>query len=261
MTNAVVLEHVWKMFRRYPVRGHTTLKDVVVRAEWRKRFKGRQHIEALRDVSLDVPQGLVLGIIGANGSGKSTLLRLIAGIYRPSAGRIVVTGRVAALLHLGLGFHPELSGRENIIIGGLAAGLSRYEVRRSFDEIVEFAELREFIDAPVRTYSSGMYARLAFSVAVHVNPDILLLDEVLAVGDERFSEKSKQRMDRFKKEGKTILFVSHGLDKVAEWCHEAVWLEVGQVRARGPAEAVVREYRESCVVDGGLGTPATVRRG
>ena len=126
MTNAVVLEHVWKMFRRYPVRGHTTLKDVVVRAEWRKRFKGRQHVEALRDVSLDVPQGLVLGIIGANGSGKSTLLRLIAGIYRPSAGRIVVTGRVAALLHLGLGFHPELSGRENIIIGGLAAGLSRH---------------------------------------------------------------------------------------------------------------------------------------
>lgn len=244
MKDAIVLDHVSKSFKRYPTRGHTTLKDLIVRGEWLRRRQNRQHVEALEDVSFTVPEGTVLGIIGPNGAGKSTFLRLIAGIYRPSSGRIVVNGRVSALLSLGLGFHPELSGRENIVISGLAYGLSRWQIKKAFDEIVEFAELGEFIDAPVRTYSSGMYMRLAFSVAVNVDPDILLLDEVLAVGDAHFAEKSRARMEEFKKQGKTILLVTHDLATVANWCHQALWLEGGRVRALGdPGEAIAR-YRE-----------------
>ncbi|MCS7240952.1 MAG: ABC transporter ATP-binding protein [Candidatus Bipolaricaulota bacterium] len=199
----------------------------------------------MKDVSFSVPEGTVLGIIGPNGSGKSTLLRLIAGIYRPTSGRIIVNGRVSALLSLGLGFHPELSGRENIIIGGLAMGLSRREIAYRMDEIIDFAELRDFIDAPVRTYSSGMYMRLAFSVAVNVDPDILLLDEVLAVGDAAFAEKSRARMDEFKKQGKTILLVTHDLPTVKSWCHQALWLNKGEVCALGDPKDIVDRYIES----------------
>ncbi|MEN3009739.1 MAG: ABC transporter ATP-binding protein [Candidatus Bipolaricaulaceae bacterium] len=205
-------------------------------------------MEALKDVSFSVPEGTVLGIIGPNGAGKSTLLRVIAGIYRPTSGRIIVNGRVSALLSLGLGFHPELSGRENIIIGGLAMGLSRREIKRRMEEIVEFAELQDFIDAPVRTYSSGMYMRLAFSVAVNVDPDILLLDEVLAVGDAAFAEKSRARMDEFKKQGKTILLVTHDLATVKSWCHQALWLNNGEVSALGDPKEVVDRYTESLAV-------------
>jgi len=243
MTTVVALEHVDKSFKRYPTRGYTTLKDLLVRGEWLHRRQSRQHVEALRDVSFSVPKGAVLGIIGPNGAGKSTLLRLIAGIYRPTTGRIMVDGRMSALLNLGLGFHPELSGRENITISGLASGLSHSEVKRAFDDIVEFAELEEFIDAPVRTYSSGMYMRLAFSVAVNVNPDILLLDEVLSVGDSNFAEKSRRRIEDFKKKGKTILFVSHDLSAVDDWCHSALWLEHGRIIQRGEATRVVDAYR------------------
>jgi len=242
MSNAIILDHVSKAFKRYPTRGHTTLKDLLVRGEWVRRRRTQQHVEALKDLSLSVPEGTVLGIIGPNGAGKSTLLRLIAGIYRPTSGRIVVNGRVAALLSLGLGFHPELSGRENIVISGLASGLSRREIRRAFDEIVEFAELGEFIDAPVRTYSSGMYMRLAFSVAVHVDPDILLLDEVLAVGDAHFAEKSRARIEEFKRQGKTILLVTHDSESVRTWCHQALWLHGGEVRDLGPSPTIVERY-------------------
>lgn len=244
MKDAIVLDHVFKSFKRYPTRGYTTLKDLIVTGEWLRRKRNRQYVEALKDVSFTLPEGTVLGIIGPNGAGKSTLLRLIAGIYRPTSGRIVINGRVSALLNLGLGFHTELSGRENIVIGGLAAGLSRRQIRKAFDEIVEFAELEEFIDAPVRTYSSGMFMRLAFSVAVHVDPDILLLDEVLAVGDARFAEKSRARMEEFKKGGKTILLVTHDLATVEQWCHQALWLEEGKVRALGDPKEVVVRYRE-----------------
>lgn len=245
MKDAIVVEHVSKSFRRYPTRGYTTLKDMLVRGEWLRQARSRQHVEALKDVSLSVDEGMVLGIIGANGSGKSTLLRVIAGIYRPTSGRVVVAGSISALLNLGLGFHPELSGRENIMIAGLTVGLSRREVRRLFDGIVHFAEIEEFIDAPVRTYSSGMYMRLAFSVAVNVNPDILLLDEVLGVGDAHFAEKSRARILNCKREGKTIVLVSHALPTVAEWCHRAIWLDAGRVAAEGDPNEVIDLYRQS----------------
>jgi len=241
MREAIILERVTKRFKRYQTPGYTTLKDLLVRGEWLRRRPG-QYVEALHDVSLRVPEGMALGVIGPNGSGKSTLLRLIAGIYRPTSGRVIVHGRVSALLGLGLGFHPDLSGRENVIIGGLAMGLSKQEIKRKFDEIVQFAELEGFIDAPVRTYSSGMYARLAFSVAVNVDPDILLLDEVLAVGDAQFAEKSKARMEEFKKRGKTIILVTHNLAVVKSWCHQVLWLDQGEVRAWGEPEDTVDLY-------------------
>ncbi|MEN3011226.1 MAG: ABC transporter ATP-binding protein [Candidatus Bipolaricaulaceae bacterium] len=244
MRDAIVLEHVYKRFKRYPTRGYTTLKDYFVRGEF-LRHKPKQYIEALKDVTFSVPEGTVLGIIGPNGSGKSTLLRLIAGIYRPTSGRVVVNGRVSALLSLGLGFHPELSGRENTIIGGLAMGLSRREIVHRMDEIIDFAELRDFIDAPVRTYSSGMYMRLAFSIAVNVNPDILLLDEVLAVGDAAFSQKCLAKMDAFKQCGKTILLVTHDLAIVESWCHLALWLDRGEVRDVGRPSEVVQAYKSN----------------
>ena len=245
MKDAIILDHVSKSFKRYPTRGYTTLKDLFVRGEWLPRMRSRQHVEALKDVSFSVPEGTVLGIIGPNGAGKSTLLRLIAGIYRPTSGRIIVNGRVSALLSFGLGFHPELSGRENIIIGGLAMGLSKREIKCRMEEIIEFAELQDFIDAPVRTYSSGMYMRLAFSVAVNVDPDILLLDEVLAVGDAAFVQKSRTRMEEFKKQGKTILLATHDLPLVASWCHQAVWLDNGKVCLWGNAEKVVACYQQT----------------
>ena len=247
MKNAVIVENVSKRFRRYPTRGHTTLKEALLKGQLFRMRRDREYVEALKDVSFTVPEGTVLGIIGPNGAGKSTLLRLIAGIYRPTTGRVVVNGRLSALLNLGLGFHPELTGRENIIIGGLAMGLSRREIMRRLDEIVAFAELEEFIDAPVRTYSSGMYMRLAFSVAVNVDPDILLLDEVLAVGDAHFAEKSRARMEEFKEQGKTILLVTHDLATVESWCHQALWLEGGKVRALGDPHEVVSQYREGAL--------------
>jgi lipopolysaccharide transport system ATP-binding protein len=242
MRDAIIVEHVSKRFRKYSRRGYTTLKDAVVKGHLFRFGRDRGYIEALKDVTFTVPQGTVLGIIGPNGAGKSTLLRLIAGIYRPTSGRIVVNGRVSALLNLGLGFHPELTGRENIIIGGLAMGLSRREIMKKMDEIIHFAELVDFIDAPVRTYSSGMYMRLAFSVAVNVDPDILLLDEVLAVGDAKFTEKSRARMDEFKKQGKTILLVTHDFRTVENWCHQALWLDRGEVRAIGKPAEVIHLY-------------------
>ena len=248
MKNAVIVENVSKRFRRYPTRGHTTLKEALLKGQLLRMGRDREYVEALKDITFTVPEGTVLGIIGPNGAGKSTLLRLIAGIYRPTTGRIVVNGRLSALLNLGLGFHPELTGRENIIIGGLAMGLSRREIVRRLDEIVAFAELEEFIDAPVRTYSSGMYMRLAFSVAVNVDPDVLLLDEVLAVGDAHFAEKSRARMEEFKEQGKTILLVTHDLATVENWCHQALWLDKGEVRALGKPDGVIGLYTRTLKV-------------
>jgi len=242
MRDAIIVDHVSKRFKKYSRRGYTTLKDAVVKGHLFRFSRDRGYIEALKDVTFTVPQGTVLGIIGPNGAGKSTLLRLIAGIYRPSSGKIVVNGRVSALLNLGLGFHPELTGRENIIIGGLAMGLSRREIMKRMDEIIHFAELEDFIDAPVRTYSAGMYMRLAFSVAINVDPDVLLLDEVLAVGDAHFVEKSRARMDEFKKSGKTILLVTHDLPTAKNWCHQALWLDGGKIQALGKSTEVVDLY-------------------
>ncbi len=199
---------------------------------------------ALRDVSFEVSHGETVGIIGSNGSGKSTLLKLLAGILRPTSGEVEVQGRLAALLELGAGFHPELSGRENVEIAGLLLGLSKGEIARRFDDIVRFAELEEFLDAPLRTYSSGMAVRLGFSIAAHSDPDVLLVDEVLAVGDEAFAHRSVEKFSEFEKAGKTILLVSHDLSLVAARCGRAIWLDGGRLLADGPAAETVARYRE-----------------
>jgi lipopolysaccharide transport system ATP-binding protein len=248
MKDVIIVDNLCKRFKRYQTRGYTTLKDLVVKRQLFKMRQGRQYVEALRNVTFSVSTGTVLGIIGPNGSGKSTLLKVIAGIYRPNSGKVSVTGRMSALLGLGVGFHPDLNGRENIMIGGLCLGLSRGQVTQAFDDIVHFAELEDFIDAPVRTYSSGMYARLAFSIAVHVDPDILLLDEVLAVGDAHFAQKSRARMDEFKRQGKTILLVTHELSTIEQWCHQALWLDNGEVCGWGDPREVIGRYRAKVLV-------------
>lgn len=245
MTAQVELRNVCKSFRKLTLGGHTTLKDLLTRGA--RAFDGdvkERTFTALRDISFAVQRGKVLGIIGPNGAGKSTLLKLVAGIYRPTSGQLQVRGRVSALLNLGVGFHPELTGRENIYISGLALGLSRKRIRSLLEEIVGFAELEEFVDAPVRTYSSGMFMRLAFSVAVNVDPDVLLLDEVLSVGDSSFTAKSRARIEEFREAEKTILFVSHDLKVVEGWCHDAIWLDHGHVMQSGEAAEVVEAYRQ-----------------
>ncbi|MBI5870197.1 MAG: ABC transporter ATP-binding protein [Actinobacteria bacterium] len=199
-------------------------------------------IKALDHVSFDVKPGITMGIIGSNGSGKSTMLKLIARTSRPTSGEVIVNGRVSALLELGAGFHPDFSGRENVFLDGAIMGLPRRVVEERFDEIVAFAEMEEFIDAPAKTYSSGMYMRLAFSVAVSVDPDIILIDEVFAVGDESFQRKCLERIDSFKSEGKTILFVSHSLAAVRGLCDEAIWINKGKLSAQGSTDKVTDYY-------------------
>jgi ABC-2 type transport system ATP-binding protein/lipopolysaccharide transport system ATP-binding protein len=204
-----------------------------------------REVWALRDVSFEVGRGEVVGIIGRNGSGKSTLLRVIARVLRPTSGRIWVKGRVAPLLELGGGFHPELTGRENIFLNGCLLGRTRQEVAERFDEIVDFAELREFIDAPLRTYSTGMVARLGFAVATAWEPEILLVDEVLAVGDQDFQKKCQARMETFRACGTTILLVSHNLEMVRKMCQRAIWLEHGRIQAIGSPDEVISRYQDA----------------
>ena len=190
-------------------------------------------------------KGTTLGVIGRNGSGKSTLLKLINRVLKPDVGTVEVHGEVASLVELGAGFHPELTGRENVVINGTILGLTRREIKARFDAIVEFAGLADYIDEPVRTYSTGMYLRLGFSIAVHVDPDILLMDEVLAVGDRPFTEKCMERMNAFKEVGKTIVLVTHDLDAVRSWCVDAVWLDQGVLCERGKPADVVDAYLAS----------------
>ncbi|MGE5620767.1 MAG: ABC transporter ATP-binding protein [Sphingomonadaceae bacterium] len=204
----------------------------------------RETFWALRDVSFDVPEGKTVGIIGDNGSGKSTALKLISGILKPTSGGILVNGRVSALLELGAGFHPELTGRENVFLAGTILGMRQAEMKRRFDEIVAFSELERFIDTPVKHYSSGMYMRLAFSVATSVEPDILLVDEVLAVGDASFQKKCFDRIRSFQRAGRTIVIVSHDLASITEICSGAVWLHKGVVRGQGAANQIVADYLE-----------------
>ncbi len=214
---AIVLSGVAKHFKKKTVRReYTTLKTELVRLLTFKRplLDPGQHIEALKHVDLEIAKGQTVGIVGRNGSGKSTLLKLITGIYSPTQGRVQVSGRVSALLDLGAGFHPDFTGRENILINGIILGMTRAEAKARTPAIIEFAELGDFIDEPVRTYSSGMYMRLAFAVATHVDPDILIIDEVLSVGDAHFQKKSMQRMNEFKQSGRTILLVTHDLSTV-----------------------------------------------
>jgi ABC-type polysaccharide/polyol phosphate transport system ATPase subunit len=205
--------------------------------------KGRGETHALIDLTMRIPQGSSVGIVGRNGSGKSTLLKLITGIYRPSAGTVHVNGRIAALIELGAGFHPDFSGRENVFLGGVMHGLSKEQIRERFDDIVSFAELEEVIDEPVRTYSSGMFMRLGFSLAIHTDPDVLLVDEVLAVGDAGFVSKCKDRLTQMRKKGITLLLVTHDLDAVLRWCDEAIWLKDGEVADRGHPRRVIDAYR------------------
>jgi lipopolysaccharide transport system ATP-binding protein len=241
----VQVEGVSKRFRRQTVQSSTTLKSAFI-----DFLRGRTIAEtpatfqALKEVTFAVPSGHTLGIIGSNGSGKSTLLKLLAGIYRPDGGKIMVQGKVGALLELGAGFHPEFSGRENIFINGIVLGLSKREVRQHFDDIIRFAELEAFIDEPVKTYSVGMYMRLGFSVAVHADPDILLIDEILAVGDEGFTQKCYDRLAAFRRRGKTIILVSHDLSTVSRWCDRVVWLENGIVQEQGLPQRVIDLYRQ-----------------
>jgi lipopolysaccharide transport system ATP-binding protein len=244
--SAIDVRSVTKLYRRWGrKRSIGTFKSALLSGRPGRALAADDAIVALTDVSFAIAPGETVGVVGPNGSGKSTLLKLLAGILRPTAGSVSVRGRLAALLELGAGFHPEISGRENIEINGLLLGLSRKEIARRFDEIVRFAELEEFLDAPVKTYSSGMAVRLGFSIAAHCDPDVLLVDEVLAVGDEAFSRRSLEKFAEFERAGKTLLFVSHDLGLIAERCHRAIWLDRGRVAADGPAGETVTLYRES----------------
>ena len=216
--------------------------------EWMNhRLTGRrmrhQIVRSLQDVTFAIPRAQAMGIVGRNGAGKSTLLRIAAGILKPSSGVAVINGRVAPVIELGLGFEHELTGRENVLFNGALLGRSQQEMMDRMDEIVQFAELREFIDRPIRTYSTGMVARLAFSVATTVDAQVLLLDEVLSVGDEGFKLKCQDRMEEFRRRGVTILFVSHDLDAVERICDEALWIDGGKVKAAGDSATVVGRYR------------------
>ena len=243
MSTAIELQSVTKLYRRYAHRRQfATLKSAIITGSLVRDLRPEETFTAVNGVSLRVPKGSVFGVIGRNGSGKSTLLKLIAGISKPTSGEVRVSGRISALIELGAGFHPEISGRENVFINGVMLGLTKREITEQFDEIVAFAELEEFIDAPVKNYSSGMYMRLGFAVAVHVNPDILIVDEVLAVGDEGFSLKCLDKFADFKRRGKTILLVTHGLGTVQQFCDEAVWLDAGAVRGSGDPRRVVHSY-------------------
>jgi lipopolysaccharide transport system ATP-binding protein len=208
------------------------------------KFSGSR-FEALKDVSFEVEKGETLGIIGNNGAGKSTTLGLIAGIIRPSAGSIEVQGRLSPLIELGAGFHPELTGRDNIFLNGVLLGLTIAEVRRKFDEIVAFSELQDFIDQPIRVYSSGMIARLGFSVVASLDPEILLVDEVLAVGDRDFQKKCLEKMHEFKRNGVTIIIVSHEMDDIRELCDRVLWIDGHVIKMMGYAEDIIGCYEST----------------
>ncbi|AKQ65363.1 Teichoic acid export ATP-binding protein TagH [Myxococcus hansupus] len=246
-TDAIILKDVVKSFRKRTIRGeYTTFKSELLRwLRGKRQARDASLITALRGINLTIPKGKTVGVIGRNGSGKSTLLKLITGIYTPTSGSLEINGRISALLDLGAGFHPDFSGRENILINGIILGMTRAEVRARMADIIAFSELGEFIDEPVRTYSSGMYMRLAFAVATHVDPDILIIDEILAVGDEHFSKKSLAKMMDFKHQGKTIVLVTHDLGTVERWCDVAAWIDGGYIRRVGKPSEIAAEYREA----------------
>ena len=238
MTDAVVVDDVRKRFRLVHER-NATIKAMVMRGMKRVIY---EEFWALDGVSFDITEGATFGLIGKNGSGKSTLLKCMAKIYQPDAGSITINGKMSALLELGAGFHPELSGRENVYLNGSILGLSRRDIDLRFDDIVEFAGLERFIDHPVKNYSSGMFVRLGFSVAINVEPEVLLVDEVLAVGDETFQRRCMERFAQFRSEGRTIVVVTHSLDTVRNICDQAAWLDHGVLRSVGAAGSVVGDY-------------------
>jgi lipopolysaccharide transport system ATP-binding protein len=236
--------------------GGTTLREELTESvkDWGRRLlssnaqRGRENLEAfwaLKDVSFQVEQGEVVGIIGRNGAGKSTLLKLLSRITEPTTGRIALRGRLSSLLEVGTGFHPELTGRENIFLNGAILGMTRADIRRKFDAIVAFAEIDKFLDTPVKRYSSGMYVRLAFAVAAHLEPDILVIDEVLAVGDAAFQKKCLARMDDVARHGMTVLLISHNMLSIQSLCNRVLWLQAGQIRKMGSASEVVGQYLQT----------------
>lgn len=237
----VRFDHVSKSFPKYHqiLRG---LKTCLLHPSETLRAFRRERFLALNDISFEIPRGEAVGLIGPNGSGKSTTLALMAGVLRPQVGTIRTQGRVAPLLELGAGFHPELTGRENIVLNGVLLGLTRREVLAEMDEIIAFSELEPFLDQPLRTYSSGMVARLGFSVAAHLDPEILLIDEVLAVGDLRFQTKCRQKIDEFKRREVTIVLVSHSTGEIRRLCDRVLWLEQGRLIADGNADAILSRY-------------------
>jgi len=240
MQDAILVQQLSKKFRRYSAARPWTIQEALV-----KGLRGLRQDEtfwALREVSFRVARGRMVGIIGANGAGKSTLLRLVGGVGKADSGQVKVDGRVGALIDLGAGFHPDLTGRENVFINGIISGLTRKEVANQFDSIVDFSELEAFIDNPLRTYSTGMQMRLAFSIAVHIDPEILLVDEVLAVGDVSFQSKCLERIKQFKSSGCAILLVSHDSTIIQHLCDEVIWLKAGQIAAHGSTDVVTRQY-------------------
>ena len=237
---AVEVRDVSKKFRLYHERNQT-IKSAIMRG----RTSRHDDFWALRHVSLDIPQGETHGLIGSNGSGKSTLLKCLAKIYWPTEGEIKYRGKLASLLEVGSGFHLELSGRENIYLNGSILGMSKKEIDSKFDEIVDFSGVERFLDQPVKNYSSGMYVRLGFSIAISVDPDILVVDEVLAVGDQDFQQKSYAKFKEFKKQGKTIILVTHALSIVEDLCDKATWLNLGEIKMTGPTKRTVAAYMKS----------------
>ncbi len=251
---AIEVQGLSKLYRRTTAGHHLrTLKSALLERSLVTGLSQEDSIAALVDISFAVEKGESVGLIGSNGSGKSTLLKTVAGILKPTSGKVIVDGRVAALIELGAGFHPEISGRENVYINGAVLGLNRREIDSRFDDIVEFSGLASFIDEPVKNYSSGMYVRLGFAVAIHTDPDILMVDEVLAVGDEAFSHRCLRRIEEFLASGKTLLLVSHSLSLIEEICDRVLWLEAGKLKASGLPRRVVDAYRGSIAAAEGLG--------
>jgi len=243
MTSAIALHNVSKKFVLHRDRPRS-FQELMLQVVGRNRRQSREEFWALRDLNLQVEQGETLGVIGSNGAGKSTLFKLINRILQPTSGEVVVNGRLTALLELGAGFHPDLTGRENVFLNGSILGLTAKEMRQRLDDIITFAELERFIDVPLRHYSSGMQVRLGFAVATSLDPDIMLIDEVLAVGDEAFQKKCLERIDHFRQRGKTILFVSHDLESVKRLCSRVLWLDAGLPAGDGPAVEIVERYRQ-----------------
>lgn len=241
MDPIIVLENISVRYRAADEKIRTFKEFAIQLIRRQVRYK---EFSALKNVSLQVNEGELVGVIGRNGAGKSTLLKVISRVLVPTEGRVRLRGRVAPLLELGGGFHPELTGMENIFLNGTLLGHSRKEIEARLDEIIEFADLGSFINSPIRTYSSGMVARLGFSISTTWKPDILIIDEILSVGDEIFKEKSSLRMEKFKNEGSGMLLVSHNLKNIEELCTRVIWLEHGEIRAEGAIQDIVRDYRK-----------------
>jgi lipopolysaccharide transport system ATP-binding protein len=251
MDKIITIEGLGKKYRikHQKTDSYATIRDTIVNGLKNIFSAGKtnsstvEEFWALKDVSFSVNRGERIGIIGKNGAGKSTLLKILSRVVSPTSGRAVLEGKIASLLEVGTGFHPELTGRENIFLNGVILGMSKKEIRKKFDEIVVFSEIEKFLDTPVKRYSSGMFVRLAFSVAAHMEPDILIIDEVLSVGDASFQKKSMDKMKAISKnEGRTILFVSHNLPAMAALCQRAVYFEKGVLKSEGNADDIIKEY-------------------